>query len=485
MYVVVYLVALAAHAYVASAAPYGDEAFHYAAATRLWESGSNAYLFYSDEPLDFNLLFWQRPVFFLLLAPAAAISFEAFRNFHAVLVSTLPVVIVGLARQFGVGRVLAGSVGIAAALNPSLIVWTTRVFPDGLAATLALTAVFLWTRGRHVGALVTALAATWTKESAGLVLIVLAALWVFPTIANRLHLAATQHNRKPVWGVPVALSIAPLPLAYSLYLGARFPGWVPDGDASTLPSILLGSVLLVPFVIAAFAFKRGRLAAALATGYLLFYAWYAIIYNHQVQGWYIAIPLSLALVAAVIAAHGLDHRWTGRRWARFSPFATILLVVLFALVLFPAGSDLRVAATGGLKGGTGGSLAETSEFIRSENRDFADAIAVYEDLEAARAVVVDTSWLYVYYPFGDARDIVMFARSDYFNVFNSSWRPVIDEIESPNVITVIGSDGYDPDVAKTMREVYHDCIVYANPTYQFVRGADCSGAGAAFLAKHP
>lgn len=484
VYVVVYLVALSVHAHAVVHAPYGDEAFHYAAATRLWQPDSNVHVFYASESLDFNLLFWQRPVFFLLLAPAAAISFDAFQMFHTLLVSALPVVIVGLARSLGVARLSAGAVGLSAGIHPLLVVWTTRMFPDGLAATFALTALLLWTRGRHAHAVAVALAATWIKETAGLVLIALVVLWVFPAVARRLRLSPAEKPAGPWWGAPVALAVAPLPIMYSLYLGGRFPGWVRDGNASTLLNVLVGSVLVFPFLVASLAFPRARLVGAMAIGYLAFFFGYAVFYNHQVQGWYVAIPLSLALVASAAAAHGLDEEVRRRFATRARPFLTILLALLVAVSVLPTGSAGRSIISGGLPGGPA-SLGATSAFMHLEGADMVAAIDAFERTTESKVVVVDASWLYLYYPFGFGRDRVTFARSDFLVPNNQSWEPVIDAIETWDTVTVIGADDGRRQVGLTLREVYQECTLFANPSYQLVRGAECAGRGAEFLGRLP
>ncbi|HEX2066910.1 MAG TPA: hypothetical protein VHI93_08875, partial [Candidatus Thermoplasmatota archaeon] len=134
-----YALALAARAWLLDAPVYGDEAAHFYVARHLGASPANLV---PDLGVP-QWLFWQRPLFSLLLWPGAALSFEGYRIWHILLSSLLAPLAMAVVAQAGGRRVPQWTAGVAAALLPGLVGWGVRVFPDSLMATLFLGAVWL------------------------------------------------------------------------------------------------------------------------------------------------------------------------------------------------------------------------------------------------------------------------------------------------------------------------------------------------------
>src|SRR5687767_12838000 len=68
---------------------FGDEAWHYFASRHFGQPQGAITEIGASQPERLGRLVWWRPLFVLALAPAAALSFEAWRLLHLLLVSAL------------------------------------------------------------------------------------------------------------------------------------------------------------------------------------------------------------------------------------------------------------------------------------------------------------------------------------------------------------------------------------------------------------
>jgi hypothetical protein len=449
--------------------PYGDEAAHYYVARHFGAAPANI-----TPPEDIAYLFWQRPLFSLLLGPGAQVSFAAYRILHAAVAALLPVLVAGLLGRLGVRRPLACGAGLAVAVTPTFVLWGSRAFPDSLMAALALAGIWAYVAGRPLGAALLLLGASWVKETAIplAVLLWVVALWrghrrgeagIYPL---RLDRQATA--------MLAAVALAPLPLVVSVgLLGGRPPGWSTSAMGwPQLDGFFLSSWLLLP-VLAGLLWPRTRRWSLLALAYPLGYTAYQALLHRGIEGWYLVLPQALVLVSCALVAEEVLRRLgpARRRTAWAAPVAMALL--LLALVALPHGAAKQWTAPASPSSTE--SLPAMLERTASAH-DQQDAVRALGPRPWEGLFVVDAGWFFILHPFSEGAARLGWAYSETAH----DLAPWVKAIEQDATRVVV--ERHDLPLNQAIRDTYRDCTVAQNPTYTVLEGRRCAGRSDALRA---
>jgi hypothetical protein len=451
-----YVAALAVRSLLVGAQPNGDEAAHYYVARTFggYPAGLEPAM-----PEFTRALFWQRPLFSLLLAPFAW-SFGAYQAAHAALASLLPVLAVLLARRAGAGR-LAWAAGLLLAFHPTLVLWGVRVFPDSLMAVLALGGI-LAGRERPLLSAALLVAATWTKETGAVALAAMAgwSLW----LAVRSGEAGLWPLRldRPATAYAGALLLAPLPLLYAVMgLGGRAPGWSQRPfDVGVLDTVLLSAWLLLPLA-AGLAQRAARPWCLLALAPTAFYVAYSLA-GRGVEAWYAVLPASLAAVACSAALAPLARRAVAAApWRPPGPARSAVAALLLLPLALPSGLLTPLSAT------EPEPLPDLVAAARTQ-RDLERTVAEVAARQPQTLFLADVGWFYALHPFGEMAPRVSYGLTE----FSREPEPWARLVERSNV-TVLARDRWPLNLA--LAEVYADCVVAQHGPYLVIEGAACPG----------
>lgn len=442
---------------------FGDEAVHYAVARHWGADPANVH-----PPYRLNeALWWQRPVFSLLLAPGAALGLPAYRIEHALVASLLPVLVLAVARKAGVRDLLAVPAAVATAVHPALVLWGSRAVPDAAMAVLALAGILAHQARRPLAAGALLLAAAWTKETGALVLLGLLA-WAVWTgrAAGAVRLWPLELDRPSTALVGAAL-LAPLPAAYAvLALGGRIAGWHAPLPPSGLPTLLASAWLLAP-LLAGLALRRSRPWSALAlAGVGLAAA--AMRAGLAAEPSSVVLPVTLGVLASAIALDALlrsprSAAPTARRAAQATSVALAACLVLVALVppSHPAGA---LAAPGAPADSP--ALPQLPGRLRGD--PLAGALAALGPDEWSVVLLVDPEWYHVHHPFaaragfvGWAYTTVALPPADWAHAVEGSTATVLQKVDRP--------------LSHALRATYADCLLYEDARYAVFAGDGCAG----------
>ncbi len=469
--VALYAAAFLARAFFLGSAPYGDEAHHYFIARGFGTPPPNLL-----EGQDTHWLFWWRPLFSLLLAAGAHISFTAFRLDYILLSSLLAPGLYLWVRARGGGRWAGGAAGLVAALHPFFVIWGVRAFPDELMAALFVLGLVAWEHRRVWLGAGLLLAATWVKEVA---LVGIAALLAAELVERfgrdgaAWALRLQPRARHLLLVGALAFAWAPHWVANSM--GGRAPGWSRGG---TLVSTLDGTfttMWFVPFVLVGLFVPRARRPALLALAFAGFYLAYNAALGGATELWYNILPAALATAVVALVCEQMA-RSAAPALRRMAPTA-LAVVLVAAQLLLPGTSDLKMEA---LHPGTTTrelSVAEAIDLEQTRDRDLWTLVEAAHGTDWHAVFLVDVPWFFAYWPFSERADVV----GSYFTKDNpasaAQWAAVIETIANMTVLK--RTDG---PLNLALQETYASCVGLATPEYLLIRGMGCKGNATALDA---
>lgn len=461
--------ALAVRLPLSTSDPYGDEGAHYAIAR-----GLGAVSDHIQQPPPLHLLFLGRPLFALVLWPAALISFKAFRILHIVLASALPSLASAVGRAHGAGRITATAAGLVIVFHPLFLVYAIRVFPDTLLALATLAGLLARRLDRPGLSSIFLVAAAWIKEPGLVAIAALAAvdLWRDARVGAVRLWPLRISLRATLWAITAAAAV--LPLVLLLALGGRLPGWTAGGPTwARLDTVLLSSWM--GLILALGLVRRStRSAAALGLVFPLFYLAYRLVLGRNVEEWYGVLPASLALAAASVVVHDGLRVARPIRWWRPAATATLTAIVVAALVVLavaPGTSHLRTYAAP-LSKDIRPNLPDTWHGL-DHARELQTALAQLQTRHEAKILLVDVGWYFIVYPFGDVGSSERYRYSDGTAWDRDGWTHDMED-KNTTVVLWVYEGG---KVNGVLRDVYGDCAQYSNASFVLYDGADCQGHG--------
>lgn len=484
-----YLLAWAVRFPILDSHPYTAEAAHYWIARHLWDAGNNLYAidgWHSEVPW----LFWQRPLFSLLLWPGAAVSFPAYRILHLAFTAAIPSLGFLLLRSLGARTAAAAIAGVALVVHPQLVTWSVLVLPDSLVATLTLAALLAAQAGRLnvTGGLL--LAATWVKEVAivtPLALLALA-LWWEPGGDRPADRAAGRVRwfplRMGVWATMLTYvcMLAFMPLAYSLALGGTFPGWGRGGDAAAVLERVWLTPWFAPLALLALAFPASRRLGAVALAWCGFFLAYRLVLGRSVEAWYYVVPATLVVLAAAAA---LDAAWRAARpgaWGRKAVAVAAGLAVALAgmhVALDDTVAAKRAVVTPFSHVGSW-SLRQALAFEEVREDDLHEVLdALGRDASQGDGqdggiwFTVDVDWSFVIHPISERADRVYLDYSSRHPAESPDVERVAGILEDEAWVTLVKR--IDAPLSLALASVYGDCAMAESGSYVALRGADCAG----------
>lgn len=460
----------------------GDEAWHFYAARHLFSSPDNVIGFPGDRVLDVGSLFLWRPLFEAGLAPAAFISFDAWRLACIALTALTPCLAAATLLRLKSQPILAYGAGVALLVLPIFFRWGTVVFPDG-PLTVAVAAA-LWARaGGHVRlSAALHLAAMWTKESAAVAVGYFLVVDLVASLRDgSSRVWPPRIARAPFYGMVVGV-LGVLPLAAYALQGGRPPGWNHLNDGFAPLDRLVVFLPLLPVLVAGLAWPRTRVVAGLALAYPAFYLTLTLFADRHIELWYLVLP---SYVAVMAVAYVLDEArlaakrvaWKGaRRGVAVVAVGLALLVVAHAVL--PQSTPGKGALTHPITGESDRSLVEEIRWTNMRGQNDEDLFAAVTGRHDPVVALVDVDWFYALYPFAETSGVV---RQAYTASFEggahdaASWAALVEERAN---LTVVGPVDAGP-LNAALRAVYHDCLVFENPSYLAFEGARCPGRAAA------
>lgn len=441
--------ALAVRLPLLHAAPYGDEAAHYAMARNLGFLDRTVHYPGLRDPLQLYPLTLGRPLFALLYAPASWFGFTAFRLLGMLVSCTVAVLVYALARRLGGGRCLAGLAGAVAALHPVLVVWGSRVFPDAAMTAFVLAALLAHDRGRPRLALLLAFAGAMTKETAIPAVLALAVPAAVRAVAQARRDGASVLRR--AW-FPVAIALGSgLGVAASYAAYPKLPGWATGGSWTAALESLLVSAWVLPAAFVGVWEPRARpLLWALAST-LAFYAAFVLLRGGAVNAWYAILPASLGLVAVAVGAQKGFAGAAPRRLAGVG--ASGLMVALLVAPVVGAGTQslhpLQPRPESGLRRAT---AAAASEFAY-----VAAARAFQDQRDPAVVVEIDLEWFWIVYPFEGAH-ATHYVNTFLWNVTSPDATLVHEALHGADLVWL---QDYNTTFDQAFRATYAPCQVFA------------------------
>jgi hypothetical protein len=442
---------------------FGEEAIHYAVARHWGADPANVFPPYSLN----QALWWQRPVFSLLLAPGAAAGLVAYRVEHALVASLLPPLAVLVARKAGVRPWLAYGAGVAIAAHPAFVLWGARAFPDTAMAVFVLGGLLAHQAGRPLVAAGLLLAAAWTKETALLALLGLLGwtLWR-GRAAGGVRFWPLELDR-PSTALLGAALLAPLPLAYSvLGLGGSLLGWA-DGPARSPWAAVAGALptawLLLP-LIAGLASPRVRPWVGLALLPLVAAAAGAWI-GFGIPPAAAVLPGALALVAAAVALDQTVRHASPRTRLSSRVAAAGLAFALLVVAVVPDGGAARAVAA--LAAEPAPSLAQVPAVLRSD--PLGDAVgAIRPEQWAGAVLLVDVGWHHVHSPFAERARFVGWSYTT-VDLPAGDWTHAVEGTDATVLRKV------PRPLNEALRATYADCAQFEDGHYVVLAGKDCAG----------
>jgi len=477
----VYALALAVRLPLRGVAAYFDEgAFHYFA-IHYWHAPANVTNVYGY-PADYPnyLWFWERPLFYFLMSPAAHVSFAAYRLLSILLAAALPVAAILVLRAWNVRRPIAWTTGAVIALSPQFLRWGVLVYMDPVMTLAVGLGLWSWTRRRTYVALAFLAAAVMIKMTAVLVLVHLFA-WA--------TLDGLREGRVRVWPLRLPANVVahalavPLGLAPYLYVysfGYGFPGSTAHGNyAPKLVEMLFFSAYVIPILLVGLAWPRTRrwslLAGLLAGSFLYIH----LVGHRNVEDWYAVLPAYMSLLATALVFDEAANRarplgktvWT---WTtRATPAAFAILALL--LILLPA-SAAKADWTRPVSHLAEPSLAELFRSERARDQGYEQGVRALGPGPGRTVFVVDVYFSKVLHPVATSGGTIRYA---------GTWPPPRTAdlgawsslVEATARRTLLEKNDHALNLA--LRDTYGGCTVYDEPAYQVIEGPRCAGRDAA------
>jgi hypothetical protein len=452
---------------------YGDEAGMFYFSRHLHQDAQNVHEFDSGQALQTAMFFWHRPLFRLLFAPGAWISFHAYRVEFIAFSALLAPLTLMLLQTLAVRRWLILVGGTAAAAYPLFVHWSSIAFPDTPMLVAFVGALLAHERRRTSLAAALFVASLWFKETAivGLgAFLVLHMVSLVRSGARRWRASL----RDPILAKYGAASILGLlPLAVYMVLGGHRPGWSSGINGRELPGALLPSLWVLPLIVVGLRWARTRFYAIVALAYMCFYLALTWVLHTWVQDWYQVQPVFLGLVAALLVLDEILRRVaeTGAR----RTFASAVVILVIAIQIFvPASWPLKQAATNPWGHPAQPSLAET---YRRDH--YFDAVA---DLEAHlggtdhRAVfTIDLPLFYVLYPLAENSADVRWSYTDHNFTRRTEIARYTNLMDGTANVTVLQTSKTDHPLNIALRTAYSDCVDYRNSDFVLMHGQRCPG----------
>jgi hypothetical protein len=442
---------------------FGDESAHYAVARGWGDDPSNVYPEYGLN----EALWWQRPLFSLLLAPGAAVGLLAYRVEHALLAALLPLAVASVVRKAGARPLLAAGAGLAVALHPTFVLWGARAFPDSIMATLALAGLRAHQSGRPLATAALFAAAAWTKEAA------------LPLAAGLLAWAtwtARRRGEAVLWplrldrastGLLGAVLLGALPTAYTaVVLDSPLPGWSGAPFAATgAAGLVVTAWLLVP-VVAGLAWPRSRPYSLAALAFAAAALAHAAL-GHGLAAWSVVAPAALTVVGAAIALDEAGRHASGAVRASGRAATAALAVALLVLAAVP--NTVLAKEVAAPAGRPPASLGQLSGELHGDA--LADAVAAIRDDQWDVVFLVDVGWYHVDHPFAQRAGAVGWSYTG-VSIPLDEWTRAVEG----SSVTVLATTDRPLNVA--LRSTYADCV-QANPGgFLVIDGPLCPGRGA-------
>jgi hypothetical protein len=445
---------------------------HYVLAHDLWATDPNV-TGLDGTRASWGWLFWQRPLFSLLMWPGASVSFMAYRVEHILVSSLIPFLAVLLARHLSVDRWFTGAMATLLIVHPALVTWNVLVLPDSLMLALFLGALLAAERGHPLASASLALAACWTKEVAvvGVAALLLLALWREPD-GSRGRIYPLAIGRTGVLYFLVLL-LAFLPLAYSLTLPwARFPGWDLGGDSGQVLERLFVVLWLAPVPLLAFLEPRTRRLAVVCLAWTAFFLIYHFVLGKALEIWYYLAPTTFALLAM---AGGLQALW--RRapagTGRLVPLGVTLVVALLlgAQVTVADNVPAKAAVITPITHGGQWSLAQALAYEHIRDQGLYDAMAQAPADPHGTWATIDTDWSFWAYPMlpHTGQVLVYFTENAHMDRDPAL---LAAAIESSNATILYKRDNA---LSHALQSAYADCVKVRSDPYVLILGQACKG----------
>lgn len=284
---------------------YGDEAIHYYVAKHLWAHPTNVF----PEFTYSSALFYQRPMFSILLHPGTWFGVEGYRVWHILLGATSVPLAWFLVRPKGLLWATLAALGLT--VQPIMVLWGVITFPDALMTSLILGAWLLYEREKHLAAGLVLLLAIWVKEVAIVFAVLLAVQALIRSRKEGGTLYPLVLNRSATAWIGV-LAFATLPMQFAnVFVGGQPTGWSTSGLSVPFWIVLSGGTLVLAILLTGVGQKQR--AAYMGLAFPAFYALYGWVLGRGVDSWYAYAPVAIAWVASVIIA--ADSKGSIRRLA--------------------------------------------------------------------------------------------------------------------------------------------------------------------------
>lgn len=471
----VYLAAFALRLFGLHAPIWGDEAWHFSASRRLFDAPTNVYTMLDPVSESWDHLFWWRPMFVGLLAPAAFVSFEAWRLWHLAFTATTPLFGYFILKDLRVRPAVLWTTIALLSVQPLLFTWGVVVFPDGLMTTFVAAALWMHVRGKVFVAAPLLTAALWSKESALVVAVYLT--------LHALVRSLTEPGARPLWKLLgpallylVGTVVGLIPLLTYMGSGGQPPGWVLANDGWAPLDRLFVHVALAPLFIVGLLWKRTRMWAGLPLVLATFYLLLTFVADRHVEGWYFTLPTFAALVAGGAVADEAIRRApkVGFRFAR--PAIVSLLVVLTALASTSAAlpkSEWKGTITHPIAGDPDFALWEEIEWTLKRGQEEQDLVTFFEGRHEHTIALVDVGWFFALYPFSPQADEVRQAYTEWYHGTPDDaerWEELLERRANVSVVHKNGSPAN-----RAIVDTYSNCKVFENAFYLVFEGPRCAG----------
>lgn len=459
------VLALALRLALLKAAPYGDEAGHYAISRTLGVWGDNIDVI-GGKPLDLSPWVAGRPAFALLYAPGAWLGFTAFRLEGIVVASLLPALGYAWLRNNEASRATASAAGLVLAVHPAMVVWGARVFPDSLMAALFLGGLVSGQMGRRRLGIALLFLACMAKETAVPAVAGLAVAQFLE--ARRLQ----QPSRAAIQLVAVTGCAILVEIAAYLYAGG-LPGWARGGDRLSGFETALWSTWLVVPALAGLASRRARTAAAPLTALAGFYAAFILLRHGATQAWYCVLPLTLGVLAT---AQLVSDSRRARDWTWLAGRTGAVTASLLATMAVLGGTSL----THPLGPHDDPGLARSFTVVNTEGQDLAHAARLQADLRPRRVFMIDVLWYDTYYPFRGSDSTTI----SYPLVQQPGQVPAAAMQRAAQAADLVWLQWWDGGFEQRFDAAHGDCRVFSEGIYRAYQPARCpADATAAFWAQ--
>jgi hypothetical protein len=475
---VLWALAFALRASLASTVDILGEGAHFLVARALWTVQSGVTTV-DGQPWSFAWLWWQRPLFYTMLWPGAALSFTAMRVWHGALTSLVPLLLFVLLRRFGVARPIAFLAAGVTVAHPLFVVWGNRLLFDSLMLVWLLAGLLAAHAGRPVASAVLLLGAAWTKELGALVAgtCLLLAWWREPSGARPRGWPFALGRSGTAYLAVVAVALWPLVLSFRLPM-VSFPGWLDGGDLPTM----LDHMFLVPWLAipaaCAWLDPRARRFSIVAAAWIGFLFAYHVATGKLIDEYYYVVPATFTLALAALATQWawVHARKDVRTTARVA--ASVLVAVLVVSIVTPGAHPLAKATAAPWSNQARHSLPEAWHGERDRVDHLAPVLDGIDEQE--RLLAIDVDW----------SDVLLQVEGRYDEaVFDLTWladqqhrdrERFLDAIERWATVVVVGNAGITPFNA-AITAAYADCAATMPGGFTVIRPEQCPDGAAVAL----